>query len=291
MAEQLVEQAGFADIRPADDGDPDAASQNLALAGGAEEFVHEGEAVLQALDQGVAGVRGNIFIRKINVGLDVRQGPDHLVTEQVDALREFAGELLIGGGDGQFGAGMDEVGDGFGLGQVDAAIKEGAFGKLARQSEPRATLQECVEDELRREQAAVTRDFHDILPSEGARGAHDGEEDFIHGLGLSDDASVVDGVGWGLGGFERGFADGLEDGVRNEQRARAGETEDGQAALTQGRGDGGDGVIEHEISGRGRRNRWCFRRRGLGGRGGLFRSSFCACNGAGLGPRQAGVER
>ena len=145
MAEELIEQAGLAGVGPADDGGADAAAEDLALVGRAQQFVHEGDAVFEPGDKLVPGVGRDVFLGKINVRLDVRERFEHLIAQLVDALGEFAGELLVGGAQGQLGARMNQVGHGLGLREVEATVEEGALGEFARLGQPRAAGQHGIE--------------------------------------------------------------------------------------------------------------------------------------------------
>ncbi len=112
---------------------------------------------------------------------------------------------------------------------------------------PRAVFQHRVQHQFGRQQAAVAGDFHHVLAGEGARGAHHGKQHFIHHPPLSNYFAVMQRVGWRDRGREGGFAHGPETGVGDDERARPGKTDDGNPALAQRRGDGGDGVMEVKV--------------------------------------------
>ena len=201
MAEELVEQARFAGVGPADDRGADAAAQDLSFVGRAQQFVHEGDAVVEPGDKLILRVGGDVFLGEVNVRLDVRQRLQHFVAQLVDALRELAGELFVGGAQGQFGARVDQVGHGLGLREVNAAVEEGAPGEFAGLSQPGAVRQHGVQDQLRRQNAAVAGDLDDVLARKGARGAHDREQDFINVLPVAHDVAEMDGVCRRCGGL------------------------------------------------------------------------------------------
>ena len=148
MAEQLVQQAGLARVRPADDGSTDAASQNPAFVRRAQQFVHEDDALVETGQEFVLGFLLEAFLGKIDVGLDVRERVHQVVTQQIDALRKLAGKLLVGGAQREFGTGVDEIGDGLGLREVDAAVEKGALGKFARFGQSRAGGERGVEHQF-----------------------------------------------------------------------------------------------------------------------------------------------
>ena len=96
----------------------------------------------------VLRVGRDVFVGKINVRLDVRQRLHQVVAQLVDALRQFAGELFVGGAQREFGARMNQVGDGLGLREVNAPVEKGAPGEFAGFGQARAVGQHGVEHEL-----------------------------------------------------------------------------------------------------------------------------------------------
>ena len=80
-------------------------------------------------------VRRNVFVRKIDVGFDVRQSLDHFVAEIVDALGELAGQLLVGRRQAS-SVGVDQVRDGFGLGQIDPSVEKRPLREFAGSARP-----------------------------------------------------------------------------------------------------------------------------------------------------------
>ena len=117
VAGKLVEQAGFADVRLADQHHLQAALQQLALAGAVED---DGQPLGEASEAAEGIGRFQIDLRrKISVA-SVSAQFGQLVDKLVDFLRELAPQTsatLRGAG----GGGVDEVGDGLGLGQVEAS--------------------------------------------------------------------------------------------------------------------------------------------------------------------------
>ena len=174
MTEHLVEQTGFPGVGPADDRRANPSTQNLPLARRAEQFVHEPHSALEAGQQLVARFRGNIFVREVDVRLDMSQRFQEIVAQLVDALRQSAGELLVGRGQGQFRARADQVGHGFRLGEVQAPVEKRALGELARLSQARSVFQQRVQHQLRGQDASVAGDLDGVLAREGPGRAHDG---------------------------------------------------------------------------------------------------------------------
>ena len=62
--------------------------------------------------------------------------------------RFFAGEHAAGGGERALGAGVNQVGDGLGLSEINSAVEKGALGELARLGEARAGFEHGVEHGL-----------------------------------------------------------------------------------------------------------------------------------------------
>ena len=79
MAQQLVEQTGLPRIRAANDRHSNATAKHLALVGGAQQLVHKDDAGFQSGKKLVASFRRNIFVRKINMRLEMRQCLQHFV--------------------------------------------------------------------------------------------------------------------------------------------------------------------------------------------------------------------
>ncbi len=86
MAEELIEETGLADVGPANDGRANPAAENLAFIGGSQEFVHEGDALIQSRQKLRFGIGGDVFIGEIYVGLHMRKNLQHIVAQFVDAL-------------------------------------------------------------------------------------------------------------------------------------------------------------------------------------------------------------
>ena len=71
VTEEAVEEAGFAGIGLAEDYGAKALAEDLALVGGAEEAGDFGADGIELGEQGGAGGGVDVFVRKIDVGLDV----------------------------------------------------------------------------------------------------------------------------------------------------------------------------------------------------------------------------
>src|SRR5262245_28679665 len=83
MPEKLIEQAGFAGVGPANDGGANAAAQDLAFRGGAQQFVHESYTAFKPANQLGAGVGRDVFIWKVNVSFNMGEGFEHLFAQLI----------------------------------------------------------------------------------------------------------------------------------------------------------------------------------------------------------------
>ncbi len=82
----------------------------------------------------------DVFVGEINVRFDMSQRLHHFVAKLVDALGKFASELFVGRAQCEFSPRMNQIRDGFRLGEVNSAIQEGAPREFARFGEPRAAF-------------------------------------------------------------------------------------------------------------------------------------------------------
>ncbi len=79
-----------------------------------------------------------VVFSKVDACFELRNQRDQSLFERPNSPRKCAAQLLRGGLGLQQGLRVDQVADGFRLGQVDAAGKEGALGKLAGRGQARA---------------------------------------------------------------------------------------------------------------------------------------------------------
>ena len=135
------------------------------------------------------------------------------------------------------GGGFDEVVDGFGLGEVEAAGEEGAVGEFSGFGEAGSGGEATSEEVVEEDGGAVGGDLDDVLGGVGVGRLEPGDHGFVE-----DFACVVKDLGEaGLSGgegvaeFEEGFGDGAGVG--------AGEAHDADASAAGRGGDGYDGVV------------------------------------------------
>jgi len=116
-----------------------------------------------------------------------------------DAAAEFAVELAAGGTKGAIGTGTDEVGDGFGLGEIEFAVDEGGTGEFSRFGSTTAAGKEVVENALDEEGIAVAGDFEEVFAGVGGRGREAGEDYLVESF-ASEGVIGAEGGDSGSGG-------------------------------------------------------------------------------------------
>ncbi|MCY1434585.1 hypothetical protein D9M71_506490 [compost metagenome] len=230
---QGIEQAGFARVRPAGDHHGHAVAQQRALSGFAQ---HAGEfiAYLVELAEDVAiGEEVDLLLGEIDGRLDVDAQLDELLRQPMDAPGELALQRAHGVARGLGGTGLDQVGDGLGLGQVELVVEEGAFAEFAGARLAGAELQAALQEHVHHHRAAVALQLQHVLAGEGVRAGE------VQQQSLVDHLAVV-GVEGAVMRMSRCRLAATQ-GDADDAGARAGDADDADAATTLGGGDGGDG--------------------------------------------------
>jgi len=190
-----------------------AVAQALAGAGGAQQGV---EVVAQGVEVGGearVGEEVDLFLGEVDRGFDVGAQVDQALEQGIDALRELALQAARGGAGLGFGSGGDEVGDGFGLREVDAPMAEGALAELAGPGAAGAERHAAGEQQVEHDRAAVGVQFDHVFAGEGLRGVEAQDQALV-------DGAAVGGAEGGEGGDSGwGFAAG--EGVDQVHRLRA----------------------------------------------------------------------
>jgi len=182
----------------------------------------------------------DLFLGKVERRLDQHAQVHDALGQGVDLLGERAGQRASGRPRGGLGAGIDEVGHGLGLGQVQLVVEERAGREFARvrdaQAEAAAGLQAACEDQLQQHRAAVGLQFQDVLAGVGIRRGEVDRQALVQRLALR----VEDGTVVRHARRQRLRADG------GDQRGQvaSGCTHDAHRTAAGGRGDGDDRVVE-----------------------------------------------
>jgi hypothetical protein len=85
-----------------------------------------------------------IFLGKIDAGLDVCEQIEQPAGHFLHAPAERTAELLIGGSKGAFAVSLDEIDNRFSLAQVHPAVKEGSFCEFAGLGWPASTRKKII---------------------------------------------------------------------------------------------------------------------------------------------------
>ena len=135
---QGVEQRAFARIRLAGDHHLDTFAQQGALA---RALHHRGQGGAQLVELAVSiGLlqKVDFFFGEIERGFYQHAQVHQSIAQAVDFLREGARQRTTGAARSGLGAGVDQIGNGLGLCQVDLVVQKCALGELARLSQTQA---------------------------------------------------------------------------------------------------------------------------------------------------------
>jgi len=195
-----VEEAGFADIGLAEDDALDSVVDEGGITAGRDEVFHVAEEMGESLD-GAGGVLwGKIFFGEVDVGFELSGEGEEAVDVAPDGLPDGAGKLAAGGFEGAVRAGLDELGDGLGLGKVETPVKKGPSGEFTGLGKAAAARKEIVENFSDEPGIAVGGHFEDRLAGKGGVfrkvNKEEGIEDSTLHIAVR---SKADLPGWGRG--------------------------------------------------------------------------------------------
>ena len=233
VAEEGVEQGGLAAVGGADNGDGDAFFHRVAGRETVREAADAGEEVAEQGVETFAVGELDVFFGKIELEFEEAGETNQGFAQGIDLAGEAASKLVEGEAVRARVFRSDEVGDGFGLGEVETAIQEGALGEFAGTGLAAPRFDEGAHDLALDELRAVDVELHGVLAGVGARAAQDEGEPFVEDGAVSvaeaaeGDGAISDGVEW-LG--EHLGAEG--------QGVLAGDAHHGDSTRTGGGGDG-----------------------------------------------------
>ena len=130
-------------------------SQDRAEA--AQDFVRRGDA--------------DVVFGEIDAGFEQRDQFEQLLLERREAARDGAIHLLRGDARLVERGGVDQVADGLGLRQVDAAVEEGAQRELAGFGQARAGVERALHGVAQHDRRAVAGDLDHVFGGVGSRRA------------------------------------------------------------------------------------------------------------------------
>ncbi len=235
-ASQRVEQRRLAHVRLPGEHHRQSLAQQRTLA---RLFQHAREVAADA-GQLAARVGGfeeiDLFLGEVERGLHQHAQVDDLVDQRVDGLREFAFHRARGGARRGLGAGLDEVGHRFGLGEVELVVQEGAPRELAglghAQADLAPGLQAARQQHLHDYRAAVALQLEHLFAGVRVRRGEVQREAVVDHAA----ARIEEGQVGGMARLERLAADRAHHGAH----IGAGDAHDANAATARCGSDGGD---------------------------------------------------
>ena len=118
------------------------------------------------IEFGAVGKFEVVVVAKVKFEFEQRDKMEKLATEFFEFRREIASHLVERNSVSSSRLSIDEVGNGFGLREVEATIEEGTLGELARTSHASTCGNEQTEDFLLDVDRAVARDFDSVFACE-----------------------------------------------------------------------------------------------------------------------------
>ena len=241
--EKRVEQGRFADVRPADDGQGDPFGQWPGRPRSSRRASRPRRPGKRGLPVG-RGARPEVLLREFESGLDPGEEGDELVAQPEDPPGQAAPELTRRDpGLGQRDR-PDQVVDGLGLEDVQAAVQIGPEGEFPWPGQPRPCPCPDPEDGLEDGRAAVGAQLDDVLPRIGPGRLEIGQEGFVERpptLGIADRPE-------NRPPHRKRSLDPalrLEDPPGHGERPLAADPDDPQPADPRRRRDRDDGIFEH----------------------------------------------
>src|SRR5580693_3963140 len=122
---------------------------------------------------------GHVVFSEIDAGFKHGDQLDEFLLDRLQTTGESALELL--GRDLSLVECLrvDEVADGFGLGEIDAAVEKGAHGELARLGGARSGGDAQLDDVPKHDRRAMGRDLDDVVGGVGTGPGEVGDDDFV----------------------------------------------------------------------------------------------------------------
>ena len=246
---QGVEQRALARVGLAGNHHLDAFAQDGALLGFLHHRLQPG---LQALELAFGvGLRDevNVFFRKVQSGFHQHAQVRELRQQGGNFLRKLARQRARGRARGGFGAGINQVGNGLGLRQVDFVVQKSPLRELARLGRAQAwqqglagqriglgcCLQAALQQQLQHHRPAMGLQFKHVLAGVRVRGREKQGQALVYGLAGRVQKRTISGQAW-LQLLAREL-------LGQSPQARARDTHHAHRAPAGGGGDGDDGVL------------------------------------------------
>ena len=131
----------------------------------------------------LAGHDGDVIFGEIHAGFEQGDELYQLLLDWLYAVGQCAFKLLRRNFGLEQGLRINQIADGFGLGEIDAAVQEGAHGEFAGLSQARSGCQRQLDDASQNYWRAVGGDFDDVVSGIGMRFGEVGHNDFVDAIG------------------------------------------------------------------------------------------------------------
>ena len=140
--------------------------------------------LVYARENDVGGNDGNIIFGEVNPGFHQGNEFDKLLLDGCDPLRQCAFKLLGSDAGLEERLRVDEVANGFGLGEIDTAVQKGTHGELAGFGEASAVLKGEFDDVSEDHGRSVGRNLDEIVGGVRVRFLEKGDDNFIDALAV-----------------------------------------------------------------------------------------------------------
>src|SRR5438132_6446819 len=176
---QPVEEAGLADIGSSHDGQAQPFMYDFAIGEGVRQLFQRRANFGDARQNLLAGHDGDVIFGEIHARFEKGDEFYQLLLDWLYAVGQRAFKLLRRDFGLKQGLRINQVADGFSLGEIDAAVQEGAHGEFARLSQARSGCQRQFDDAPQNYWRAVGGDFDDVISGVRVRLREKSDHHFI----------------------------------------------------------------------------------------------------------------
>ncbi len=203
---QSIQQARLAGIRSARNDDRQAVTQQCALAGGFRKLGESLPHVLHALTERTVRQEVDFFLGKIDGRLDPEPQQQHGLGEFVHARGELALQRAQRRARCLRGSAVDQVGNRFGLREVELVVEVGALRELACRRRARAERQHPLLQQLHHHGPAVPLQLEHVFAGERMRARKEQRQTGVDGCAVGVEKLAQLGTAWFRHGPEQGRA-------------------------------------------------------------------------------------
>ena len=188
----LIEKTGFSGIWRADDRDHDPVSQPFTSVSVRKVPLDLGDQRFGLTENAVFDLGRQILVGKIDRRLEMGESTGQALAPAAVEITKLTVELAKRLTTLCLGLGRGEIGDGFGLYEIELAIEKGASGEFAGFGNPQPEAAEHLHNRGKHGATAVQMKLGDILTGDAARGREPQHEPVIEpltGLGVDQTSS------------------------------------------------------------------------------------------------------